>query len=41
MRYRAYLIDKGVDKFIFVVAFYQGEQLTAGPDITPSSFSNR
>ena len=39
MRYRAYLINKGVDKFIFVVAFYQGEQLTAGPDITPSSFS--
>lgn len=39
MRYRAYLIDKGVDKFIFVVAFYHGEQLTAGPEITPSSFS--
>jgi len=39
MRYRAYLIDKGVDKFIFVVAFYRGQQLTAGPEITPSSFS--
>ena len=39
MRYRAYLIDKGVDKFIFVVAFYHGQQLTAGPEITPSSFS--
>jgi hypothetical protein len=39
MRYRAYLIEKGVDKFIFVVAIYQGQQLTAGPDITHSSFS--
>jgi len=39
MQYRAYLIGKGVDRFIFVVAFYQGEQLTAGPDIMPSSFS--
>lgn len=39
MQYRAYLINKGVDKFIFVVAYYQGQQLTAGPDITPSSFS--
>jgi hypothetical protein len=38
MQYRAYLIRKGVDKFIFVVASYQGQQLTAGPDITPSSF---